>query len=320
MPRFDVTTIGEGQLRYSVPAGKRLESVSQFDVHACGTEANVAGLLSRLGWHCGWLSSLPKTPLGRRVANEFKLSGLDLGAVVWCDQGRLATYYVEYAEPPRYTQVYYDRANTCFTNLTQDKVDWDYLMDTRILHLSGLTVPLSAPLGGILREAIQRAKLKDILVSFDFNYRRRIWTPEQARETILPLLRDVDILFCGRSDAKALFGIEGEPKAIIEQLGQLAPAKFLITSLSHEGLMGWDRKDFFRQPACKVSIIDRIGAGDAMVAGVLHGLLQSDFSKGIRYGAMAAGLALSQYGDQVVTTREELEELLNTHGSTDIYR
>jgi 2-dehydro-3-deoxygluconokinase len=318
--RFDVTTIGEGQLRYSVPPGKRLENAAHFDVHACGTEANVTGLLSRLGWRCGWLSSLPKTPLGRRVTNEFKLSGLDLSAVVWMENGRLATYYVEYAEPPRYTQVYYDRANTCFTNLTKDKIDWDYLTDSRILHLSGLTVPLSAQLGEIVTEAIQRAKSKGTLVSFDFNYRRRIWTPEQAREKLLPLLRDVDILFCGRSDASALFGIDGEPEEIVQRLGQLTPAQLLITSLSHEGLIGWNRKDFFRQPACKVGILDRIGAGDAMVAGVLHGFLQGDFAKGIRYGAVAAGLALSQYGDQVVTTREELEELLVMHGSTDIYR
>jgi 2-dehydro-3-deoxygluconokinase len=320
VPRFDVVTIGEGQLRYSVPVGHRLEDVSQFDVHACCTEANVAGLLARLGWRCGWVSSLPKTPLGRRVANEFKLSGLDLSAVVWADSGRLATYYVEYADLPRSTQVYYDRANTCFTNLTKDQIDWDYLTDARLLHLSGLTVPLSAHLHKIVLEAIQRAKLRGTLVSFDVNYRRRVWSCEQARETLLPILRDVDVLFCGRSDARLLFGIEGEPREIVEQVAKLTTAKYLVTSLSQEGLIGWDGKTFFRQPACDVGIVDRIGAGDAMVAGVLHGFLQGDFARGIRYGAITAALALSQFGDQVVTTREELEDLLTARSSTDIYR
>ena len=101
MPRFDVTTLGEGQLRYSVSPGQRLEVATQLDVHVACTEANVSSLLARLGWRCGWISGLPSTPLGRRVANEFRLSGLDMSAMVWSNSGRLATYYVEYAVPPR---------------------------------------------------------------------------------------------------------------------------------------------------------------------------------------------------------------------------
>lgn len=320
MPRFDVATIGEGQLRYSVPVGNRLEHVAHFDVHACGTEANVTTLLSRLGWRCGWVSSLPRTPLGRRVANEFKLSGLDLSAVVWADDGRLATYYVEYAAPPRATQVYYDRANSCFTNLTGNDIDWNYLTDVRVLHLSGLTLPLSSQFCQIFFEAIRKAKSKGALVSFDVNYRHRLWSPEQAREALLPILREVDILFCSRQDARTVFGIDCEPQETVLRLGQLTQAEFLVTSLSHEGLIGWNRTDFCVAPAHEVHIVDRIGAGDAMVAGVLHGLLSGDFRKGIRCGALTSALALSQYGDLVMTTQEELDELLNSHGSTDIYR
>jgi 2-dehydro-3-deoxygluconokinase len=319
MPRFDVTTIGEGQLRYSVPAGQRLEQVTQFDVHAVCTCANATGLLSRLGWRCGWVSSLPITPLGQRVANEFRLAGLDLSAVVWTDKYRLATYYVEYAVPPRSTQVYYDRANTCFSNLTVEQLDWDYLLDTRILHLSGLTVPLSPSAREITLEAVRRAKEKGVAVSFDMNYRRRLWTPDEARETILPMLQDVSILFCGRGDARQVFGLDGSPQEIVTELSNLTSASHIVTSLSGEGLIGWERGTFTHEPAREVVILDRIGAGDAMVAGVLHGWLQGDFAKGLRYGALTAALALSQYGDQVVTSRQELESLLDTN-STDIFR
>ena len=319
MPRFDMTTIGEGQLRYSVPPGQRLEMASQLDVHVACTEANVASLLARLGWRCGWISGMPDTPLGRRVANEFRLSGLDLSAMVWADSGRLATYYVEYAVPPRATQVYYDRANTVFTNLTADQINWDYLLDTRLVHISGLTVPLSPTIREILLEAVRRAKAAGVPVSFDMNYRRRVWTPEEARATVLPILRDVTVLFCGRSDARQVFGIEGQPEEIVLQLGDLTSAGHIVTSLSGDGLIGWDRRTFHRQPAREVTILDRIGAGDAMVGGVLHGWLQGDFAKGLRYGALTAALALSQYGDQVITTSEELEALLDT-SSPDIFR
>lgn len=319
MPRFDVTTIGEGQLRYSVPPGQRLEVATQLDVHVACTEANVASLLSRLGWRCGWISGLPATPLGRRVANEFRLSGLDLSAMVWKDAGRLATYYVEYAVPPRATQVYYDRANTVFTNLTADEIDWDYLLDTRLIHLSGLTVPLSPTVQEIVLEAVRRAKAAGVPVSFDMNYRRRVWSPEEACSTVTPILRNVAVLFCGRSDARQVFGIEGKPEEILLQLGDLTSAAHIVTSLSGDGLAGWDRRTFYSQPAREVTILDRIGAGDAMVGGVLHGWLQGDFARGIRYGALTAALALSQYGDQVITRSEELETLLET-SSPDIFR
>ncbi len=321
MPRFDVTTIGEGQLRYSVAAGYRLEQADHFDLHAVGTEANVTGLLARLGWRAGWISALPNSPLGRRVANQFRLAGLDLSAVSWCEGRRLATYYVEYAVPPRPTQVYFDRADTCFTNMTVADVDWDYLLDARLVHLSGLTLPLSPSVHEILQVAVTRARTAGVPVSFDMNYRRRLWPPEEARETALHMFHDVDILFCSRGDARQVFGIEGAPAEIVRQLAEMSGAAHIVVSLSSDGLIGWERSTgaFILQPAREVVILDRIGAGDAMVGGVLHGWLQGDFAKGLRYGALTAALALSQYGDQVITTAQELESLLDTN-SLDIIR
>jgi len=311
MPRFDVTTIGEGQLRYCVPAGLRMERVRQFDVHVSGTEANVTGLLSRLGWTCGWVSALPDTPLGQRVRNEYLLTGLDISAVKWVPEGRLATYYVEYATPPRPTRVFFDRKNTPFTQLTIDDIDWDYLLDTRLVHLSGLSVPLSPTIHGIILEAIKLAKSKGIAVSFDMNYRQNIWSAEEAAKTVKPIFNDINILFCSRGDALRMFSYQGSPEEIVQQLRELSSASHIIVSLSSDGLMGWDSTGFYHQPAREVGIVDRIGAGDAMVAGVLHGWLQGDFPKGIRYGALTAALALSQYGDQIMTTKDELKGLLN---------
>jgi 2-dehydro-3-deoxygluconokinase len=296
-----------------------MEQVTQFDVFVSGTEANVTGLLSRLGWQCGWVSSMPNTPLGHRVRNEYRLAGLDLSAVVWSEMGRLATYYVEYATPPRATHVFYDRKNTCFTNLTVEQIDWDYLLDTRLLHLSGLTVPLSDSLREIIAEAVKRANAKGVSVSFDMNYRSRLWTPQQAVKIVKPIIKEVDLLFCGRADAQRIFDCDGSPQEIVLQLSKLTEAHYIITSLSDEGLIGWDGQQFYQQPATEVGIVDRIGAGDAMVAGVLHGWLQDDFAKGIRYGALTAALALSQYGDQLVTTAGELETLL-TSDRVDISR
>ena len=320
MPRFNVTTIGEGQLRLSVPAGRRLEEARQFDVHTSGTEANVTCTLSRLGWSCGWVSALPDTPLGRRVASEYRFSGLDISAVRWSDDRRLATYYVEYSVPPRATQVYYDRTGSCFTQLTPADIDWDYLLDTRLLHLSGLTLALCSNVRDVLTEAAARAKAAGVPVSFDMNYRRRLWTPEAARRAAAPLVKNVDILFCGRADAELVFGCTAtDPQELVSQLAEHTAAPHIVMSMSHEGLMGWDGETYTHVPSRNVIILDRIGAGDAMVAGVLHGVLQGDFKKGLEYGVLTAALSLSQYGDQPVTNRTELEGLVNTQDG-DIVR
>lgn len=318
-PRFDVTTIGEGQLRYSVPVGMRIEKAHSFDVHAVCTCANVTSLLSRLNWQCGWISALPDTPMGKRVINGFRQSGLDLSAVVYSDKHRLATYYVEYAVPPRTTSVFYDRENTCFSNLTEDKINWDYLFNTRLIHLSGLPVPISPAIAKITERAINGAKERGIKVSFDINYRQRLWLPSEAKRVLLPLIKNINILFCSRADAIKVFGCSGNPQEILQQLGKLTNAENIVISLSQEGLIGWDRQKFFHEPAREVQILDRIGAGDAMVGGVLHGYLQNDFAKGIKYGALTAALALSQYGDQVITSANELESLLSAN-KTDIVR
>lgn len=314
MPRFHVTTIGEGQLRYSVETGRSLIDAPHFDVHVSGTEGNVTSWLSQFGWKCGWVSSLPRNPLGQRVIRSYEACGVDTSAVVWTDQYRLATYYVEFGVPPKGTHVHYDRSGTAFVNLTPAQIDWEYLLDTRLIHLSGLSVPLSPSVHEIIITLMQRAKQRGIPVSFDMNYRSRIWSAASAAATITPLLQHVDILFLSRSDARLMYGCEGDGETVVRQIAErtATSACLIVTSLSEEGLIGWDRTQFYYEPAHRISVIDRIGAGDAMVAGVLHGWLQGDFTKAVRYGTLTSAVALTHYGDRTFLTAEQLETLLTT--------
>jgi 2-dehydro-3-deoxygluconokinase len=312
VPRFDLTTLGEGQLRLCVPAGSRMERADRFDVFVSGTEGNVASTLARLGRATGWVSALPATPLGRRVTNEYTLAGVDLGAVRW-SEGRLATYYVEYAVPPRSIQVWFDRRDSCFTRLTPGEVDWDYLLDTRLLHLTGITLALPGP-HALALEAAKRAKAAGTPLSYDVNYRARLWSPEEARRVTLPLVADVDVLCCSLGDAVTVLGVpRGEPEAVLRAMGEVSGARYLVMSMGGDGLMGWDRAadTVVSVPAREVVILDRIGAGDAMVAGLLHGVLSGDFARGLHYGAVCAALALSQWGDQLIVDAAELERLVD---------
>jgi len=315
MPRLDLTTLGEGQLRLCVPAGSRLERADRFDAYVSGTEGNVASTLARLGRSTGWVSALPDSPLGRRVTNEYRLAGVDLSAVRWAE-GRLATYYVEYAVPPRSIQVWFDRRDSCFTSLTSDQVDWDYLLDTRMLHLTGITAALPGPRSLVL-EAAERARAAGVPVAFDMNYRARLWSPDDAREVVLPLLRHVDVLCCSLGDAVTVLGIpSGAPAEVLRELAALTDAGHVVMSMGSDGVLGWDRDEdtTVHVTAREVVILDRIGAGDAMVAGVLHGVLSGDFARGLHYGAVCAALALGTYGDQLVVDADELERLVDASG------
>lgn len=312
---FDVTTIGELLLQLSVPAGNRLQMASRFDVYAAGTEADVLAPLGSLGRRCAWVGGLPDSPLGRLATNHLRMVNIDLSRVIWSKGGRIGTYYVEFAVPPRQIEVIYDRADSCAARLRAEDIDWDYLLNSRLLHLTGITPALSEGCYQLVREAIKRAKAAGIAISFDINYRQKLWTEAEAKARLLPLIQGVDLLLCGQGDAARLFDCQGRAEENLSRLVELSGARCVVLTLGDQGVIGWDGTQQLRVAALPVQMIDRIGAGDALAAGVIHGWLDGDFALALRLGVTLAALALSQHGAMVLTTPEELASLLhNTSG------
>jgi 2-dehydro-3-deoxygluconokinase len=318
--RYDLTTLGEIMLRYSVPAGTRLETAAQLDVRPGGAESNLAALLARLGRRTAWLGGLPDNALGRLAANHLRMAGVDLGGVHWCTDGRMGTYYVEFSAPPRPIQVIYDRANSCAAQLAPADVAWDTLLDARLLHLTGITPALSPGCREIVQEALTRAKASGVALSFDVNYRQKLWRAEEATAALTPILREVDILFCGHGDAQRLFHCAGDPPSALRQLAEQTSAGVVVMSIGSAGALAWHGGQVLQVDAVPVAIVDRLGAGDALAAGVLDGWLAGDLDRGLRTGVLLAGLALAQHGDMVVTTRQEVDALLSAAGSSVIVR
>lgn len=318
---FDVTTFGEALLRLSVPEGTRLQAATQLDMNPAGAEANVVSLLARLGRHCAWHSALPRNPLGHRVADHLRTAGVDLDGVSWQESGRVGTYYLEFSAPPRAIQVIYDRADSCVTRMTPEMMHWDTLLDTRLIHLTGITLALSPSCADIVKTIIERAREHGIPVSFDINYRQKLWTESDARSWLTPVIQGVELLLCARADAKRVFGIDGTPEIILSGLAEVSHAKQIVVSLGDQGAVAWDGIQVHHQPALPVRVIDRIGAGDGLAAGVIHGWLDGDLKLGLRLGVTLAALALSQHGDAVVTTPQELDALMaQTYGNSSVLR
>ena len=314
MTAYDVTAFGESMLRLSVPVGERLARAARFDATVGGAESNVLGALAQLGRRCGWFSALPANALGELVAQQLRAVGIDLAGVVWRPQGRVGTYFVEHATPPRSAQVIYDRAGSCVAQLTSDQVDWSRLLDTRLLHLTGITPALSQSCRLIVTEAMRRARAAGVPVSFDINYRARLWPEGEAASILGPLVEGAALLFCSQTDARRLFGIAGEPEQVAGVLAGRFGADCVVVSAADAGVTVWEQGRTRRQPAYQVVTVDRLGAGDALAAGVIHGWLDGDLATGLRYGALLAALALTQHGDMVVTNQGELDALLAEGG------
>jgi 2-dehydro-3-deoxygluconokinase len=310
--RYDLTTIGEAMLRLSVPAGIRLEVADKLDIRPGGAEANLAVALARMGRNSAWMGALPNSPLGRFMANHMRIAGVDLDGVYWSNTDRLGTYYVEFAVPPRATQVIYDRADSCAARMTVDQVQWDKLLNTRLLHLTGITPPLSASCSQIVTEAVARARAANVPVSFDVNYRAKLWSEKAASEFILPLVQGIDIFFCGRNDAKRVMGVSGEPESVVRRMAEMTQAKLVVMSLAEQGVIAFDGNQFYHEPAKPVTIIDRPGAGDALAAGIIHGWLDGNLQLGLKMGVVMAALCLSQHGDMLITTPDEVASLVES--------
>ncbi len=317
-PRFDFVSLGESMLRLSVPTGRRLDDTRILDLELAGAESNVSVALARLGWRAGWFSRMPDHALGNAVLRALRSDGVDVSTVKSVPDERLGTYFIEYATPPRTTQVIYDRADSAASHMTIADVDWDYLLDTRVLHLTGITAALSENCYAVLMEAVQRAHAAGVMVSFDVNYRAKLWPAEIAGKKLRPLIAEADLLLCKGADATALFGCQGESRQLMTELQKLTRAPAIFCTFAEQGAALLSGVEFVAEPALPVQIVDRIGSGDAFAAGVLDGWLSSDapnkdtsaLREGLRRGVALAAIALSQYGDRVLSSRAELNAML----------
>jgi 2-dehydro-3-deoxygluconokinase len=163
-----------------------------------------------------------------------------------------------------------------------------------------------------VEEAVQRARAARIPISFDVNYRQKLWSEQAAASFIIPLVQGIDLFFCGRSDARRVMGVSGEPEMVVRQLAEITKARITVMSLAEQGVIAFDGHTVYHEPAKPVVVVDRPGAGDGLAAGVIDGWLDGDLRRGLRKGVVLAALALSQHGDMIVTTPEEVASLMET--------
>jgi 2-dehydro-3-deoxygluconokinase len=241
---------------------------------------------------------------------------VDLSNVVCGGEGRIALYFFEPGEVSIPGRVTYDRQQTAFREITIDTFDWDRLLDTRVLFVTGITAALTHETAKVVSYAVEAAHERGVKVVLDVNHRTMLWSADQAYETLWPLLRAVSVLFCSRTDGNRVFGIGGDGSAVCQELRERTGVAHVVSTDQTHGVYycGLEGQREFAVTALPVT--DRPGAGDAFVGGTLHGYLDGDITAGIGYGLRTASFALTHHGDLTRISGAEL----SPSSLTDIVR
>lgn len=326
LPQIDVLTLGETMLRLTPQGFHRFEHQREMEAHVGGSESNTAVGLARLGHHVCWLSRLTDNPIGRMIANSIAFHGVDCSQVIWTDQDRVGLYFMERGAPPRRSDVIYDRAGSAMSKICPEDLPQD-LYDRRfkIFHTSGITLGISESASRTAVFAARQAREHGSLVSFDLNYRAKLWKVEQAVVAMNPMCELADFIFLPGRDVQPLFGINaGQPHEILRRLSAKWPGTRIVLTLGSQGSAMIDLAGQIHQrPAYACTEVERLGGGDAFTAGFLSAILQGMHEDdALSWGNAVASLKYSMPGDFPLVDRSMVHRLTNSdqHAHQGVHR
>lgn len=313
-----LVTFGEAMLRLTPPGFQRLEQARSFEAHVGGAELNVAVAAARLGMASRWVSRLPDNALGRMIATRAREQGVDVH-IDWTIDDRAGLYFAELGAAPRASSVVYDRAGSAMSRITPGTIEWPSVFrGARWLHVSGITPALSESAATAAAEALIEAKRTQLTISYDLNYRGKLWSAEKARAVQEPLLKYVDVLVTTEDDTRMVLGMSASepPDEIAAALAQRFDLGAVAVTLPVTVRYPWSavvsaQGEIYRAPRHEVQAIDRLGAGDAFCAGLIVGRLENrGWDDAVRLAAAVSALKYSIPGDFCLVTRGEVEQLV----------
>jgi len=322
-----VITFGEVMLRLSPPGVERFTQANALTMHFGGTEANVAISLAQLGLDAVHVTRFPDNALGQSAAGYLRQYGVDTRHISY-GNGRMGLYFLETGAGSRASQIIYDRADSAFARIQAADVDWETILTgtpdnpVRWFHWTGITPALSQGAADCLLAGIQTANRLDIPVSGDVVYRSNLWQYGKTPTDVMPALTEGCTLVLGSKSLFAdLYGVERSSfQAAAQALMTKFPRIKYITdtkrtsiSASHNRLSAklFNGQTMYKSRSYTMNpIVDRIGTGDAYLAGLIYGLLMfNDPQRAVEFGAAASALKHTIAGDANVATVAEIETL-----------
>ncbi len=326
--KFDLISFGEVMLRLSPPDKEKISQGQVFEKNAGGSELNVASGAAFLGIRTAIITKLPDNKIGRFIKYKIRYGNVSDDYVVYdeSDEKRLGIYYYESGAYPRKSSVVYDRAHSSMTTLELTEINPEIYDKTRLFHVSGITLALNKNLRKTAIELIKNFKAKGAAISFDVNYRASLWSEEEARETIKSILPYIDILFISEETSRRMMQKEGTLQEIMKSYTEEYNCKIVLTT--RRGVVSPTRHNFgsiiyfdgkfYEEPQYEnIEVVDRIGSGDAYVAGALFGILNyNDVQKALEFGNAMSAVKNTIYGDMPASSLEEIESIIASHKSS----
>jgi 2-dehydro-3-deoxygluconokinase len=333
---------GELLMRLGTKRYERFAQAHEFDVGYTGAEANAAVSLANYGVESYIVSAVPDSDIGHACISHIRQYGVNTDFVLRTGK-RLGTFYLETGASQRPSKVIYDRAASSITELKPGEVNWDEVFKGKHwFHWSGTAPALSDSMAAVTAEACLAARRHGLMVSCDLNYRRKLWSPEKAREIMTKLMQHVDVLIGNEEDTALVLGIKPAGvdvhagplnieryKEVAHMLHETFGFKHVATTLRESinaSENGWscllsDGQQCYVSRAYRIWIVDRVGAGDSFSGGLIYGLLTGMASKeAVEFAAAASCLKHTVHGDFNLVSHEEVLSLMGGEVSGRIQR
>ena len=339
-----IVTFGEIMMRLNPEGYLRLVQADRFEATYAGGEANVAVSLANYGMDAAFVTKVPAHEVGQCAVNELRRYGVDTSMILRGGP-RLGVYFCEKGASQRASKVIYDRAGSSIATAKAEEFDWDKIFEgADWFHWTGITPALGGDMPKACLEACKAAKARGITVSCDLNYRKKLWTREEAGACMSELVKYVDVCIANEEDAKDVFGIAAENTdinsgkldhdgyvSVARQLAQrFGCKKVAITLRSSISANDNDWAGMLYDSAADkavfsagyhVHIVDRVGGGDSFGGGLIYSLLSGfDDQKAIDFAVAASCLKHSIEHDFNQMSADEVMSLANGNASGRVQR
>ena len=336
-----IVAFGEIMLRLTPPDYTTIAQARNFVANYGGGEANVLVSLSHLGHNTSFLTKLPDNQLGDSAIKHLKSHGVNTDSIVR-GSSNIGMYFVETGFGGRPSKVIYNRKYSSVTTIEPEEVDFDEVFkDATWFHLSGITLALGNHVRTLAFECLEYCKKYNVRVSFDFNYRSKLWNSiEEARPYFKRVIPYVSVLFANHFDIEQILEVSLDQEIQDITAKKHALSHKLLKQTDIEYIFGTDRivhtatdnslssycvaKDgsFKSEDPIRFSIYDRIGGGDAFASGVIHGLIKdyNDTAYALKFGLATSILEHTLYGDVSTLSESEVEYFIKNSGNASIQR
>lgn len=337
-----IVTFGEIMMRLNPEGYLRLVQADKFEATYAGGEANVAVSLANYGMDAAFVSKVPAHEVGQSTVNELRRYGVD---TKWMLRGgdRLGIYFAEKGASQRASKVIYDRAGSSIATAAASEFDWEKIFEgADWFHFTGITPALGGEMPAACLAACKAAKKMGVTISCDLNYRKKLWTREQAGATMAELMPYVDVCIANEEDAKDVFGIAAKDTdlntgklsydgyiSVASQLTERFNFKKVAITLRGSisasdndwaGMLYADGQAWF-SPSYRMHIVDRVGGGDSFGGGLIYALLSGyDEQKAINFAVAASCLKHSIEHDFNMVSVAEVESLAGGNASGRVQR